>query len=77
MHALTILMALAAMFGPTDGRACNNSPELCEVSYDQVTHLGAYDSPFLSDASTGFSSFGTQFFNTTVQLDAGVHLLSV
>lgn len=57
-------------------RACNNSPLLCSASYDQITHLGAHDSPFLRDASTGFSSFGNQFFNTTVQLDAGIRLLS-
>jgi hypothetical protein len=57
-------------------RACNNSPKLCSKPYDQITHLGAHDSPFLRDSSTGFSTFGNQFFNTTVQLDAGVRLLS-
>ncbi|KAF1836786.1 hypothetical protein BDW02DRAFT_566712 [Decorospora gaudefroyi] len=39
-------------------------------------HLGAHNSPFLRDESTGFSSFGNHFFNTTVQLDAGVRVLS-
>lgn len=57
-------------------RACNNSPKLCSRSYDQITHFGAHDSPFLRDETTGFSSFGNQFFNTTVQLNAGVRLLS-
>lgn len=57
-------------------RACNNSPGLCSKSYDQITHLGAHDSPFLRDASTGFSSFGNQFFDSITQLDAGARLLS-
>jgi hypothetical protein len=51
-------------------------PKLCSKSYDQITHLGAHDSPFLRNASTGFSTLGNQFFNRTVQLDAGVRLLS-
>lgn len=71
-----ILLALAALCISVDSRACNNSPHLCEVSYDEATHLGAHDAPFLADASTGFSSFGNQFFNTTAQLDAGVRLLT-
>lgn len=75
MRFLFILMAQVA-FVSTTTRACNNSPRLCNVSYDEVTHLGAHDSPFLSDATTGFSSFGNQFYNSTVQLDAGVRLLT-
>lgn len=72
----SLFMALAAVpFGAAE-RACNNAPELCSTPYDQITHLGAHDSPFLRDSSTGFSSFGNQFFNSTVQLDAGVRLLS-
>ncbi|OAL06508.1 hypothetical protein IQ06DRAFT_288408 [Phaeosphaeriaceae sp. SRC1lsM3a] len=55
-------MALVA-FASAITRACNNTPRLCNVSYDQVTHLGAHDSPFLSDATTGSSSFGNQFYN--------------
>ncbi|KAF2463514.1 uncharacterized protein BDR25DRAFT_245458 [Lindgomyces ingoldianus] len=62
--------------GWSDARACNNSPELCSKSYDRVTYLGAHDSPFIRDASTSYSSFGNQFFNTTTQLNAGVRLLS-
>ncbi|PGH02507.1 hypothetical protein AJ79_07620 [Helicocarpus griseus UAMH5409] len=58
------------------GQACNNSPTLCSKTYDQISHLGAHNSPFLRDASTGFSSSGNQFYNTTVQLDSGVRLLS-
>lgn len=41
-----------------------------------MTHLGAHDSPFHSDATTGLSSFGNQFYNSTVQLDAGGRLLT-
>ncbi|KAH9878373.1 hypothetical protein IAQ61_001645 [Plenodomus lingam] len=58
------------------GRACNNSPQLCSLHYDEVTYLGAHDSPFVRDASSGYSTFGNQIFNTTVQLDAGVRLLT-
>ncbi|KAL4950755.1 PLC-like phosphodiesterase [Aspergillus filifer] len=56
--------------------ACNNSPDLCSKSYGEITHLGAHDSPFLRDESTGNSLSGNQYYNTTVQLDAGVRLVS-
>ncbi|RMD39623.1 hypothetical protein DV735_g5501, partial [Chaetothyriales sp. CBS 134920] len=56
--------------------ACNNSPDLCAKTYDSVTYLGAHDSPFVRDATTGYSTSGNQFYNTTVQLDAGVRLLT-
>jgi hypothetical protein len=56
--------------------ACNNSPSLCNKAYNNITYLGAHDSPFLRDASTSFSSSGNQYYNSTVQLDAGVRLLS-
>jgi hypothetical protein len=56
--------------------ACNNSPDLCSRAYNNVTHLGAHNSPFLRDASTGNSQSGNQFYNSTVQLSAGVRLLT-
>ncbi|KAH7410086.1 PLC-like phosphodiesterase [Phaeosphaeria sp. MPI-PUGE-AT-0046c] len=56
--------------------ACNNSPDLCSRAYNNITHLGAHDSPFLRDQSTSFSTSGNHFYNTTVQLDAGVRMLS-
>ncbi|KAK7178643.1 hypothetical protein PSPO01_15297 [Paraphaeosphaeria sporulosa] len=56
--------------------ACNNSPSLCSRAYNNMTHLGAHDSPFLRDKSTSFSTSGNQYYNSTVQLDAGVRLLS-
>ena len=56
--------------------ACNNSPLLCDKPYNAVTHLGAHDSPFIRDATTGFSSSGNQYYNSSVQLSAGVRLLS-
>lgn len=55
--------------------ACNNSPELCSRPYNQITHMGAHDSSFLRDASTGNSIAGNQFFNATKALDAGFRLL--
>lgn len=56
--------------------ACNNSPKLCNLPYNQITHLGAHDSPFLRNSETDFSASGNQFYNTTVQLSAGVRLLT-
>ncbi|OKL59143.1 hypothetical protein UA08_05914 [Talaromyces atroroseus] len=56
--------------------ACNNSPSLCSLSYGEITHLGAHDSPFVRDASTDYSDFGNQYYNTTVQLSAGVRLVT-
>ncbi|RMZ84633.1 hypothetical protein DV737_g1231, partial [Chaetothyriales sp. CBS 132003] len=55
---------------------CNNSPDLCSKTYDSVTYLGAHDSPFVRDATTGYSTSGDQFYNTTVQLDSGVRLVT-
>jgi len=57
-------------------QACNNSPELCSRQYNNITHLGAHDSPFLRDSSTTWSTSGNQFYNSTVQLQAGVRLLT-
>lgn len=56
--------------------ACNNSPSLCSRAYNNITHLGAHDSPFLRNQATSFSTSGNQYYNTTTQLDAGVRLLS-
>lgn len=54
---------------------CNNAAALCGRPYNQVTHLGAHDSSFLRDGSTGNSQAGNQFRNATVALDAGLRLL--
>ncbi|KAL2870418.1 uncharacterized protein BJX67DRAFT_282859 [Aspergillus lucknowensis] len=69
-------LAAATSITPRNSTACNNSPDLCSKSYGEITHLGAHDSPFLRDESTGFSLSGNQYYNTTVQLDAGVRLVS-
>ncbi len=66
----------SASLAQSTSRACNNSPDLCSQSYGNITQLGAHDSPFLRDASTGFSTSGNQFYDSIVQLDAGVRLLS-
>lgn len=76
----SLLLLPAALRGvlaqnTTSGTACNNSPNLCDRRYNLVTYLGAHDSMFLRDDSTGFSSSGNQFYNSTVQLSAGVRLL--
>ncbi|EON69850.1 hypothetical protein W97_09113 [Coniosporium apollinis CBS 100218] len=79
----TIHLATLAVFTSWTGisaqatqRTCNNSPDLCDRPFDSIVHLGTHNSPFVRDASTGWSSFGNQLYNTTVQLDAGVRLLS-
>ncbi|KAH6849950.1 PLC-like phosphodiesterase [Chaetomium sp. MPI-CAGE-AT-0009] len=55
--------------------ACNNSPDLCNRTYDNITHMGAHDSAFLRDASTRNSVAGNQYHNATVALSAGIRLL--
>jgi hypothetical protein len=79
LTSLFLLPALAQVaFSAVTKRAtaCNNSPDLCSRAYNNVTHLGAHNSPFLRDASTGNSASGNQFYNSTVQLSAGVRLLT-
>jgi hypothetical protein len=66
----------AVVLQPRQTTACNNSPDLCSKSYSAITHLGAHNSPFLRDASTRFSTSGNHYFNTTVQLSAGVRMLT-
>ncbi|KAL2001930.1 hypothetical protein VTN02DRAFT_988 [Thermoascus thermophilus] len=76
--AILPLLSTAAAAAAVTPRAtaCNNSPDLCSRSYGEITHLGAHDSAFVRDASTGYSTSGDQFYNTTVQLDAGVRLVT-
>ena len=59
-------ITLAASFSNPFSRrasavACNNSPDLCDRSYSNITQLGAHDSPFLRDASTGNTDSGNQY----------------
>ncbi len=78
---LSLLLLPAALRGTLAelarrSTACNNSPQLCDQAYNDVTYLGAHDSPFVRDDSTGFSASGNQFYNSTIQLSAGVRLLT-
>jgi len=57
--------------------ACNNSPELCNRNYNNITHIGAHDSFALRDNTTGFSASGNQFYNATLALSAGIRVLQV
>jgi hypothetical protein len=43
------LVLPVALANPLNVRstACNNSPDLCDKSYGEITHLGAHDSPFV------------------------------
>jgi hypothetical protein len=67
----SVLYAAAA----TSTTACNNSPDLCNRNYNNITHLGAHDAAFLRDSSTSFSTSGNQYYNATIALSAGVRLL--
>ncbi|EUC48309.1 hypothetical protein COCMIDRAFT_23861 [Bipolaris oryzae ATCC 44560] len=81
MFSRSILLQASAMLSilytsASAQNACNNSPDLCSRPYNNITFLGAHDSPFLRNEETSFSTSGNQYYNTTVQLDAGVRLLS-
>lgn len=54
--------------------ACNNSPDLCSRTYNNVTHMGAHGSSFLREAAS-IASAGNQNKNATDALDAGIRLL--
>jgi hypothetical protein len=56
--------------------ACNNSPLLCDKSYGDVVHLGAHDSAFVRNASTGNTLSGNQYYDIEDALSYGVRLLS-
>jgi hypothetical protein len=77
MFSITILAVSALLFSTATAQtACNNSPSLCSRAYNNVTQLGAHDSPFLRNKNTSFSTSGNHYYDTTTQLDAGVRLLS-
>lgn len=59
----------------SSSKACNNSPKLCNRQYNQITHLGAHNSAFLTSQSSGISLAGNQNKNATLALDAGLRLL--
>jgi hypothetical protein len=71
----TDLAAPSSSSLPSSGTACNNSPDLCSKSYNEVTYLGAHNSAFLRDESTDHTISGNHFFNATLALDAGLRLL--
>lgn len=71
----TIVSLASATCNKRSTIACNNSPDLCDKSYGEITHLGAHDSPFYALDSSA-NSAATQHYNSTDQLSAGVRLLS-
>lgn len=68
---LLLLTSLTPILAATASTPCNNSPSLCSRAYNNVTYLGAHDSPFLRP-----SLAGDQYYNSTAQLSAGVRLLT-
>lgn len=81
-YLLTSTFATSALAPRDAAGACNGSPDLCSRSYSNITHLGAHDSPFVSNGSsnpnsiTSLADAGNQNINSTAQLTAGVRLLS-
>ena len=80
LQATSILAATLAI-RQNSSIACNNSPQLCSRSYSNITHLGAHDSPFLTNTSSNSDTFsigdaGNQHVDSTAQLSAGVRLLT-
>ena len=73
---LPTVIRAAYINSTTSSSTCNNSPSLCSRAYDEITYLGAHDSPFVRDASTDYSASGNQYYNSTAQLSAGVRLLT-
>lgn len=64
MQLLPLLALLPAVLAnPLNVRAtaCNNSPDLCDRSYGDITHLGAHDSPFVSTSGSGLSLATNQY----------------
>ncbi|KAI6819754.1 hypothetical protein KC332_g9715 [Hortaea werneckii] len=82
LYTLAALFVLLSAFRATlaqstnSSTACNNSPSLCNRAYNNVSHLGAHNSPFVRDESNGYSLSGNQYFNSSTQLSAGVRLLT-
>lgn len=78
LKSLLQAAALAPFFFSTTTaqNACNNSPSLCSRPYNNITYLGAHNSPFLRNEQTSFSTSGNHYYNTTVQLESGVRMLT-
>lgn len=56
--------------------ACNNSPDLCNKQYNQITHMGAHGSQFLRTGN-GLAAAGNQNNGAIDALDAGLRLLQI
>lgn len=77
MFFRSLLAASALLYSTATAQTpCNNSPSLCSRAYNNITQLGAHDSPFLRNKNTSFSTSGNHYYDTTTQLDAGVRFLS-
>jgi hypothetical protein len=77
MFVKSILAASALLYSAATAQtACNNSPSLCSRAYNNITQLGAHDSPFLRNKNTSFSTSGNHYYDTITQLDAGVRLVT-
>lgn len=75
IEVLTTLLTLVAS-SVAQGRVCNNAAALCSRTYDNVTYLGAHDSPYVRNSTNSYSVAGNQVYTTLQQLDSGVRLLS-
>ncbi|CZR69796.1 uncharacterized protein PAC_19696 [Phialocephala subalpina] len=71
----TVAASVSQAAESTSTVACNNSPDLCNRNYNNITHMGAHDAAFLRDSSTSYSTSGNQYYNATKALSAGLRLL--
>ena len=60
MKLLPLISALVLASTAYASTACNNSPDLCDRAYSNITHLGAHDAGFVRDATTSYSTAGNQ-----------------
>ncbi|KAK6431757.1 hypothetical protein LTR95_012075, partial [Oleoguttula sp. CCFEE 5521] len=62
-------------FGPTPPRTRTPMPSLYRQRYSEQTFIGTHNAPAIRTAENNWSLSGNQYFNISVQLDAGIRLL--
>lgn len=73
--ASLLLASLLSLTNAYDKTACNSSPDLCDVPYPSILHLGTHDSAFVRTTENSFSTAANQYFPVKTQLSNGIRLL--